>query len=459
MALGYGRTGSQNFGVADLIVDASGLQRGATHTTIAGALADASANDTIFIRPGVYDEDIEITLGGIGISAISGNEYGGLVIIRGKITLNHTGTNTYSNIRFETDSDYCLEDTGSATGTDVFRNCYISMDDNDAINVNNANRSLTFRGCSFNMAYAAGVLFTLTSINTCTLNFCRSFGNATYGISTMAAGGFSIRNCFMARFGLSISGSTSLRINNSTLDHDDQNVSCVVLAGTSSAILKNSTFMSGSAQAITIGAGCTVTADMIDVDSSNSPAVGGAGTIQYAAIGLVGSNTAVTVTTETAKVLDAPSLYTSALSFDSGTNAINDYIDQGSWTPVLTASTTAPDTVTYNTQSGTYTRIGDIVFYAFTIDIASFTLGSGAGSVEISGLPITSAAVSNMFGGNVNFSNLDVAAGTLTVAPRVNISATRIRLVYNVDNGVSPGVDIGAVGATTDVVGSGWYFA
>ena len=57
MALGYGRTGTNNFAGAKFIVDTNGLDQGATHTTITAAMASASSGDTILIKPGTYTEN------------------------------------------------------------------------------------------------------------------------------------------------------------------------------------------------------------------------------------------------------------------------------------------------------------------------------------------------------------------------------------------------------------------
>ena len=81
-------------------------------------------------------------------------------------------------------------------------------------------------------------------------------------------------------------------------------------------------------------------------------------------------------------------------------NTLDDY-EEGSWTPLLEfgASTTG---ITYNAQSGTYTKIGNRVFWACDISLGS--KGSATGSATIDGLPFvqsgprgtTSSFVSNM---------------------------------------------------------------
>ena len=70
-------------------------------------------------------------------------------------------------------------------------------------------------------------------------------------------------------------------------------------------------------------------------------------------------------------------------SASSDANTLDDY-EEGSWTPTLTASTTNP-TVSYQTQTGAYTKIGRVVTISGRLQISSTSGGSG--NIQISGLP------------------------------------------------------------------------
>ena len=69
-------------------------------------------------------------------------------------------------------------------------------------------------------------------------------------------------------------------------------------------------------------------------------------------------------------------------------NKLDDY-EEGTWTPVLN-SFTITGTVT---TTGTYTKIGNLVFVKCAISAASGTLAGTGGTAYISGLPITDAYV------------------------------------------------------------------
>ena len=69
-------------------------------------------------------------------------------------------------------------------------------------------------------------------------------------------------------------------------------------------------------------------------------------------------------------------------SASSDANTLDDY-EEGTWTPSLGGTTT------YSTQSGTYTKVGRLVFIRGILVIT--TIGTGS-TTQISGLPFTNAS-------------------------------------------------------------------
>lgn len=65
-------------------------------------------------------------------------------------------------------------------------------------------------------------------------------------------------------------------------------------------------------------------------------------------------------------------------------NTLDDY-EEGTWTPSVVGSTTA-GTATYSVRTGTYTKIGRTVTVSATM---TYTGGTGAGLLRVSGLPFT----------------------------------------------------------------------
>ena len=88
------------------------------------------------------------------------------------------------------------------------------------------------------------------------------------------------------------------------------------------------------------------------------------------------------------------------LSFDGGTNHLDEY-EEGTWTPTFTL-VTAP---TYNTQTGRYTRIGNLVQLDFLIDFSSLDTAD-ASAISIASIPFDLANADFVMG------NIDTLAST-----------------------------------------------
>ena len=81
---------------------------------------------------------------------------------------------------------------------------------------------------------------------------------------------------------------------------------------------------------------------------------------------------------------------TDGLCFGSDTaaaNALDDY-EEGTFDPTVVGSSSA-GTVTYVTRVGRYTKIGNRVFYQFTV---IWNSGTGTGNLRVTGLPFTNAS-------------------------------------------------------------------
>ncbi len=107
------------------------------------------------------------------------------------------------------------------------------------------------------------------------------------------------------------------------------------------------------------------------------------------------------------------------ISFDSGSNYLDDY-EEGTWTPTLSGATTT----TYTAQSGDYTKIGNFVFVNCSLQINS--VGDGS-TTTIAGLPYASnLAGSASAGGSVSYF-ANSAVTTLTISPELGDGASTLR--------------------------------
>jgi hypothetical protein len=73
----------------------------------------------------------------------------------------------------------------------------------------------------------------------------------------------------------------------------------------------------------------------------------------------------------------------------TGTSELLDDYEEGVWTPTYTTSGTDFDSVTYDIQTGSYVKIGELVTVFCAIRTNSLTVGSGTGNVRVGGLPFT----------------------------------------------------------------------
>lgn len=86
--------------------------------------------------------------------------------------------------------------------------------------------------------------------------------------------------------------------------------------------------------------------------------------------------------------LSLPSnIHVDGVSFDSGTNVLSVY-EEGTFNPFPDPTTGAYTSLTYNSRSGSYTRIGNRVFFTLSMDVSA-TIGTASGVVFLKGLPYT----------------------------------------------------------------------
>jgi len=79
-------------------------------------------------------------------------------------------------------------------------------------------------------------------------------------------------------------------------------------------------------------------------------------------------------------------------SASTDANTLDDY-EEGAWTPVLTFVTPGDLSVTYSTQVGRYTKIGNQVTVVCSIATSAFTHTTASGNLNITGLPFAAANI------------------------------------------------------------------
>ena len=281
------------------IVDPNGF---GDFTTIGSALTAAGAGPaTIFIRPGTYTENLtlpaNINLTAYGCdSSLNGT---GTVIISGTITKTSAGSSTISGIQLQTNSAALLSVTGTLASIVNLINCYLNCTNNTGITFSVANTAaaINLNNCFGNLGTTGIGYFSDSSTGTISFSFC-SFSNTGVSLTanTKSAGVISI---FSSSFTNPITySSSSILPGIINSNFSAVNTTNITTSGTGALSIVNCQFNSGTASSISIGTGTQVAILLSMVNSSNTNAITGAGTIIYSSITFLGSSNTINVTTQ-----------------------------------------------------------------------------------------------------------------------------------------------------------------
>lgn len=288
---------TNNYGESKFIVSASAAN--GTHTTIAAALAVASSGDTIFVRDGTYTENLTM-VPGVCLSAFSEAPSLSSVTIIGKLTFTTAGSYCISNINFQTNSDFIVSNTGSANCQIGFTNCFLKGTNNTLIQLTNSNASssLSFSECPMDLATTGITYFTHSGSGALTFAYCLTSNSGGSTTATTHSGGSFTLNYSALLAPYANSGSTAtFNASYSIFNTDNQNVTAATIGSTATHFpATECAFRSGSASALSISASATLVLLGGTVNSSNTNAITGAGTIKYAGIAFQQTSTVNTTT-------------------------------------------------------------------------------------------------------------------------------------------------------------------
>lgn len=108
------------------------------------------------------------------------------------------------------------------------------------------------------------------------------------------------------------------------------------------------------------------------------------------------------------------------------TSELLDDYEEGTWTPTFVPNTGTFASITYTAnQYGLYTKIGNIVYFTFTIETNSLDITGAGPFVNVSGFPFAAADTA---AGNV--SSVSAWAGDFPLSLELNGGAASARLLY-----------------------------
>lgn len=297
-----------DYHTARYIVSAGGATDGANYTTISTAYAAAvlaGAPQTVFIQPGTYTENLTLTAG-INISAFTSDGFRDLaaatdaVIIIGKITMTTAGTVSIANIQLRTNSDYFLEVTGTAASIVYLDHCYLNCLNNTGIHSTSTSSEIRLINSGGNLATTGIAYFALSGGGNLKIqggDYSNSGNSLT--ASTWSAGILTISYSEFDSF-ITSSGNGAGNIYDTFFNQAGNNTTIITHNSTGTGLsVWQSQVYSGTASAISIGAGASLNLYECEIASSNTNAIAGAGSINLADIVYISTSSKVSTTTQT----------------------------------------------------------------------------------------------------------------------------------------------------------------
>jgi hypothetical protein len=276
---------------------------GGNTTTINQAMALASSGETILLMPppgGVYSENVTLK-DGVNLVAYSCDALTPNVTISGKLSFSGAGTVSISGIRLQTNSDNFLAVTGASASVVNLIGCYLNCSNNTGISYTTASASSLVQcySCYGDITTTGIGLYSTSSTGTLRFFNC-DFNNsgASTTASSNSAGTVAFRNTRI-KSPISTTGTGALVFDNSAIDCSGQNTTSLTHGGSGTSSSSNSLYNSGTASAISIGAGASLPMTCCVIGSSNTNAITGAGSISYTLLGFNSTSSNINTTTQT----------------------------------------------------------------------------------------------------------------------------------------------------------------
>ncbi len=383
-----------------------------TYSTIAAAMAAASAGDTVFLRDDITENfTIKANVNLVGWPVSGSNS---CPSITGKITMSTAGICTISGIKLITNSDYFLVTSGAVSASVTLDKCNLQCTNNTGINQTATSGAVRIQNCQSDLGTTGIALFASTA-GTLQINNCPVMANTggSTTASTKSAGTLFVQ---WSAFGhpITTSGTAAVQIQQAYLAVT--NTTCLTHGGSGqTSFIVDSLIESGTATAISVGASGILYCHHNDIASSNTNAIDGAGTILY------GANT-----------------FSDTSSHVSTTNKT--ILSEGPSRTIGSSNSGAVNTLTVTNASNTASSAANIV-----ATVAGTSAGDATHQAVVSGTQTWTWGVDNSETGDPWVLAASATLGTtnalsVTTAGVVSLSAGG-SIVYNTSAGA-----IGAVG-------------
>lgn len=302
-------TGSLNdLYTAKYIVSSAGTSgTGANYTTITAAIAAAKITgipSTIFIQPGTYTENLTLEPN-VNLTSFECDSTTPNVTIVGNCTHNTAGTVSISGIRLQTNSAAFLTVSGSVASVVYLNNCYLNCTNNTGISFTSTDASsqIVIINCRGNLGTTGIALYSMSSAPGVIQiqNLFMSNSGASKTASSNSSGTVTFYYSAL-NSPISSSSTGALGFNYSIVSTSalaDNTIISLTYNGTGTSVCRHSQVFAGTASAISVGTGATLTLEHTIINSSNANAVTGIGTLNYGAVTFDGSSSTINTTNQT----------------------------------------------------------------------------------------------------------------------------------------------------------------
>lgn len=407
-----------------------------TYSSIQSAITDAPIGATVLVRSGTYAGDLTLKAG-VNILGLDSADPNNSTIIVGTITATFAGSCSISGVTLRTNSAPFLTVSGSNATIVNLESCYLDCLNNTGIShtASNVGSRIIIDNCDGNIATTGITFYVSTSTGTINSSNCTitNTGSATTATSASAAN-CEFHNCDIY-FPLVASGSGSFTNYNTNIITTPINTTSLTTSGTGISSMNLCGLQGGSASAVSIGAGTTVALNQCDINSSNTNAISGTGSLQSTLITFSGTSSVINPTTQSftysqlgkfkASQQPAFSAYLAADSLDQtgdgttyqlGTNALTELFDIGS-NFNTNGTFTAPVTGIYLFCYGTLLQqlvTANTVILTLVADGITYRYGN-TGTSFTGNQPFSDSRIVQMTAGSTAVVTIQASGGTKTV--------------------------------------------
>lgn len=263
-------TSDNNYATNKFIV--SSIPSEGNYSTIASALAAASAGDTIFLKPGTYAENISM-IAGVNIASDTVGSAGEDVIISGTVTCNYSGSCSFSGITFQTNGADAINSSSGSAVLEIINCSFSCYDYAYCITSSNGSFKLVCNYCLASSSNASYTLFNISSMNSARFVNC-DFGNLGIAVtaqSLLASSRMKIESSIWS-FPIKTSGTGEVKFENSTFDTASANTVCIQISSgaTGATNVDNAILTSGTASGLKQASGTVLNVHNVVFYNSNS---------------------------------------------------------------------------------------------------------------------------------------------------------------------------------------------